>query len=148
MTAAEANRLVLRNDLAELERLSRWLRRWANERALASGVSFAVALCLEQAVTNVIMSCEQVNDQVTDKVEITVEIEHNAVTLVARVEDTGPQLDLGSSKVTSLDKTRIGDLGLRLMRSFASGIEYERCDDRNRLTLRFLQSEPSSVMTA
>jgi hypothetical protein len=41
----------------------------------------------------------------------------------------------------------MGDLGMRLMRSLASGIEYECSGDRNRLTLRFLQPEPSSKMT-
>jgi serine/threonine-protein kinase RsbW len=141
---ANGDRLVLRNDLAELGRLSSWLHRWANEHAVASRISFAVALCLEQAVTDIIMSCDQ------DPVEISVELEHNTVTVVARVDDDGPHVDLGhgSSKVTSLEKTRMGDLGLRLMRSFANGIEYERCDDRNRLTLRFLRSEDAAVLTA
>jgi serine/threonine-protein kinase RsbW len=37
----------------------------------------------------------------------------------------------------SLDDAKIGDYGIHLMRSFASGMHYERREGRNRLTLRF-----------
>ena len=42
---------------------------------------------------------------------------------------------------TSLEDAKIGDLGIHLMRSFASGMHYERRGGRNRLTLRFLEPQ-------
>jgi anti-sigma regulatory factor (Ser/Thr protein kinase) len=42
---------------------------------------------------------------------------------------------------TSLKDAKIGDLGIHLMRSFASELRYQRSGDRNRLTLRFLELE-------
>jgi anti-sigma regulatory factor (Ser/Thr protein kinase) len=34
----------------------------------------------------------------------------------------------------------VGNVGIHLMRSFADGMDYERRDCRNRLTLRFNQA--------
>ena len=39
----------------------------------------------------------------------------------------------------SLEEAKVGDLGIHLMRSFASGMDYERRDGRNRLTFRFVE---------
>jgi anti-sigma regulatory factor (Ser/Thr protein kinase) len=39
----------------------------------------------------------------------------------------------------SLEEAKVGDLGIHLMRSFASDMHYERQDGRNRLTLRFVE---------
>ena len=46
--------MVLHNDLAELKRLAAWIEGWARQ-GVSSDVSFAVQLCLEEAVANVIM---------------------------------------------------------------------------------------------
>jgi anti-sigma regulatory factor (Ser/Thr protein kinase) len=136
MSSTDCERLVLRNDLAELERLAGWLEDWARED-VSPAVSFAVQLCLEEAVANVIMYGG------TGRVEIAVEVERNDGALVALIEDNGRQFDPtqapAPSRATSLQDATIGDLGIHLMRSFASGMHYERRNGRNRLTLRFLE---------
>jgi anti-sigma regulatory factor (Ser/Thr protein kinase) len=136
MSSTDSERLVLRNDLAELERLAGWLEDWAREN-VSPAVSFAVQLCLEEAVANVIMYGG------TDRLEIAVEVERNDGALVALIEDNGRQFDPtqapAPSRATSLRDATIGDLGIHLMRSFASGMHYERRNGRNRLTLRFLE---------
>jgi serine/threonine-protein kinase RsbW len=79
-----------------------------------------------------------------DRLEIAVELERNGATLVARIEDNGRQFDPTRAPppvvATSLEKAKVGDLGIHLMRSFASGMDYERREGRNRLTLRFIES--------
>ena len=55
MASTPAGRLVLHNDIAELRRLAGWLESWARQSMLSPDVSFPVALCLEEAVANVIM---------------------------------------------------------------------------------------------
>jgi anti-sigma regulatory factor (Ser/Thr protein kinase) len=136
MSSTDSERLVLRNDLAELERLAGWLEDWARQN-VSPAVSFAVQLCLEEAVANVIMYGG------TDRLEIAVEVERNDGALVALIEDNGRQFDPtqapAPSRATSLQDATIGDLGIHLMRSFASGMHYERRNGRNRLTLRFLE---------
>ena len=137
MPSLEADRLVLRDDLAELERLAGWLEGWTQHR-VSPDISFAVQLCLEEAVANVIMY----GGPVDGRLEIAVEVERGDGTLVARIEDNGRQFDPtrapAPSPATSLEEARVGDLGIHLMRSFADGMHYERRDGRNRLTLRFV----------
>ena len=140
MSSVDARRLVLRNDLAELERLAGWIEGWA-QHGVSADVSFAIQLCLEEAVANVIMYGAAKHD----RLEIAVELERNGETLVARIEDSGPQFDPTQvpppSVATSLEEAKVGDLGIHLLRSFASGMDYERRDGRNRLTLRFVEAQ-------
>jgi len=142
MSSLEARRLVLRNDVAELQRLAGWLERLA-QQGMSSDVSFAVQLCLEEAVANIIMYGAARGD----RLEIAVELERNGGTLVARIEDNGRRFDPTRAPppavATSLEQAKVGDLGIHLMRSFASGMDYERRNGRNRLTLRFVESAPS-----
>jgi anti-sigma regulatory factor (Ser/Thr protein kinase) len=140
MPSLEANRLVLCNDLAELERLTGWLEGWA-QHDLSPEVSFAVQLCLEEAVANVIMY----GGARDDRLEIAVEVERSDGTLVARIEDNGRHFDPtqvpARPLARSLEDAKIGDLGIHLMRSFANGMHYERRNGRNRLTLRFVEAQ-------
>ena len=107
-------------------------------------MSFAVQLCLEEAVANVIMY----GGAKGDRLEIAVELERNGEALVARIEDNGRQFDPtpvpAPSIATSLEDAKIGDVGIHLIRSFASGMRYERRGGRNRLTLRFLEPQATS----
>jgi serine/threonine-protein kinase RsbW len=141
MPRAESRRLVLHNDLAELQRLAEWIDGWA-QHALSSDLSFAVQLCLEEAVANVIMY----GGHARDRLEIAVEVEDSGATLVARVVDNGHPFDpteaLPPPLASSLAQARIGNLGIHLMRSFASSMQYERRDGCNRLTLRFSEPQP------
>jgi serine/threonine-protein kinase RsbW len=143
MSSLEARRLVLRNDVAELKRLAGWIEGFAGQ-GMSPDVSFAVQLCLEEAVANIIMYGAAKDD----RLEIAVELERNGGTLVARIEDNGRQFDPTRapppSVAMSLEGARIGDLGIHLMRSFASGMDYERRDGRNRLTLQFVESPATS----
>jgi serine/threonine-protein kinase RsbW len=135
MPSLDASRLVLRNHLAELKRLAVWVERWTQE-GVSPDVSFALQLCLEEAVANVIMY------GATDgELKIAIELERLDGTLVARIEDDGQPFDPTQMAPPHLPNTlkdaKIGDLGIHLVRSFASRMNYERRHGRNRLTLRF-----------
>jgi serine/threonine-protein kinase RsbW len=136
MSNLEANRLELRGDLSELRRMAEWIKARAPE-ALSADAWFAVQLCLEEAVTNIIMYGD-------DRLEIAIELERDGGTLVARVEDTGREFDPTQfplrSVTESLEEAKVGDCGIHLMRCFASGMHHERREGRNRLTLRFAES--------
>jgi serine/threonine-protein kinase RsbW len=133
-----ARRLLLHRDLAELQRLAVWIEGWAM-RDLSAGLSFAVQVCLEEAVANIIMYSATTDDCL----EIVIEVERDDKTLVARVEDNGSAFD--PTQVprppvpASLAEAKVGNLGIHLMRSFASGMHYERRDSRNCLTMRFVE---------
>jgi serine/threonine-protein kinase RsbW len=144
MSNAGASRLVLRNDVAELERLAGWVEGFTRQGTSAD-VSFAVQLCLEEAVANIIMYGGAKDDAIV----IAVELKRDYGTLVARIEDNGRQFDPTRAPppapAASLEKAKVGDVGIHLMRSFANGMDYERRDGHNRLTLRFVEPvAPSS----
>jgi anti-sigma regulatory factor (Ser/Thr protein kinase) len=118
MSNLEANRLELRGDLSELRRVAEWIKARAPE-ALSADTSFAVQLCLEEAVTNIIMyGCPK-----DDRPEIAIELERDGGTLVARVEDTGREFDPTQFPLRlvakSLEEAKVGDCGIHLMRCFA-----------------------------
>ncbi|TMJ71875.1 MAG: ATP-binding protein [Alphaproteobacteria bacterium] len=144
MANSEASRLVLRKDVAELKRLAGWIEGFTQERT-SPDVSFAVQLCLEEAVANIIMYGARRDDPL----EIAVELERNGENLVARIEDNGQQFDPTRApppvSARSLEEAKVGELGIHLMRSFATGMDYERRDGRNRLTLRFVEPPLSAA---
>ena len=133
-----ARRLLLHRDLAELERLAIWLEGWAM-RDLSPELSFAIQVCLEEAVANIIMYSATTDD----RLEIVIKVERRNQSLVAQIEDNGSAFD--PTQVprppipTSLAEAKVGNLGIHLMRSFASGLHYERRDSRNRLTMQFVE---------
>ena len=65
-----------------------------------------------------------------DRLRIAIELEHNAGTLVASIEDSGREFDPTKfpppSVAKSLEEAKVGDLGIHLMHSFASDMHYER----------------------
>ena len=141
MSNFKVNRLVLRNDLVELDRLAGWIETWA-QRDLSADTSFAIQLCLEEAVANIIMHGVAKGD----RREITIEVERNGATLVARIEDTGREFDPTQVPApllaNSLDEAKAGGFGIHLMRSFASCMHYERREnDSNRLTMWFFERQ-------
>src|SRR5438105_61904 len=89
MPGQDQSRLVLHSELAELDRLAGWIEGWTQRSGLSPDQSFAIALCLEEAVANVIMY----GDTGEDGLEITVEVEHNDGTAIIRIEDNGRQFD-------------------------------------------------------
>jgi serine/threonine-protein kinase RsbW len=137
------NRLMLRNDLAELKRLGEWIEGSVGQD-LPPNISFALQLCVEEAVANIIMH----GGAKDERLEIAVELERNGRTLVARIEDNGRPFDPtrvpSPALATSLEQAKASDLGIRLMRTFSSSMQYERQNGCNRLTLQFVASQARS----
>jgi two-component sensor histidine kinase len=80
MSTSDVRRLVIRNHLAELRRLAVWVERWA-QGGVPPNSSFALQLCLEEAVANVIMY------GATDgELKIAIELERRDRTLVAELK--------------------------------------------------------------
>src|SRR5207237_201289 len=133
------SRLVLRRDLAELDRLAPWIARWA-QPSVPADTAFAVQLCLEEAVANVIMH----GKASAGRAEIAVELDHDGPAVRARVEDCGRRFDPTGFpppvRATALENAKIGDFGIHLMRSFADAMHYERRNRRNRCTFWFAAS--------
>ena len=131
-----SDRLVLRTALSELARLTTWLQHIARNAQLDDDMTFALQLCLEEVVANIVMY-----GGAPEAAPIAIEIAHSAGIITATVADSALPFDPTQvpprEKPTSLGETRVGELGVHLMRQYSSEMHYERREDRNRLTLRF-----------
>jgi serine/threonine-protein kinase RsbW len=136
--------LLLRPELAELQQLACWVEGIAQSAALASDELFALQLCVEEAVANII----KYGGLQSSSQEIAVNVTCGEQQVVAIVEDGGRYFDPTQvpppSKPKSLDEAMVGKLGVHLMRSFATDMSYELHKGRNRLTFRFTRAKITS----
>lgn len=128
----------LRNDMAELDRLADFSRDIGETEGLSADQRFALELCLEEAVTNVIMHGGL---KEKEQPHISVTLVASAPSLTIRLEDDARPFDPTSvpppKAAASLEEARIGGAGLPLMHKLTTGMRYEFRDGRNCLTLRF-----------
>jgi anti-sigma regulatory factor (Ser/Thr protein kinase) len=128
----------LRSDFAELGRLNEFIGALAEDEKLDPDTRFSLELCLEEAVTNILM-----HGAIADKsgAPVSVTVLSTAPELTLCLEDEGIPFDPTSSIVPpapkSLEDAPIGGLGIPLMRKTARSMTYERRGDRNRLILQF-----------
>ena len=137
-TGSCERRLVLSSKLSELDRLGAFARDIGRADGLDEDRVFALQLCLEEAVANIIThgGARQGSDK-----QICITIPQAAPGLAARIEDDGAPFD--PTKVpppqqpASLEAAQVGGLGVHLIRKLTTGMRYERVGGRNRLTLEF-----------
>ena len=144
-TSEDRARLVLRNDFQELKRLAPWIEDAVQRAALDAATSFAVQLCLDEAVANVVM-----HGKVEGKASrIVVTFQRMQDELVLSIEDDGVPFDptnvAPAKPAATLETTRIGGLGVHLMRRFSTSMHYERVADQNCLRLTFPAVDPARV---
>lgn len=133
----DTRRMIIPARLEELERLATWAEDFARALRLPANLLFAIQLCLEEAVANIIMY----SGVAEQRQDVAVELTQTGDDVVAVIEDGGRSFDPTAApphrKPASIEDAQVGNLGIHLMRSFAAGMSYERRDGRNRLTLRF-----------
>jgi anti-sigma regulatory factor (Ser/Thr protein kinase) len=136
MSPDRLERLTLKRELAELDRLAAWVKAVEQRIGLPPAVTFALELCLEEAVANIIMY-----GNAGDHGDIAITLEQASGGLLARIEDDGWQFDPTSAArrvpPQSLDDAKVGEVGIHLMRTFATDMRYERKSGYNTLTLTF-----------
>jgi anti-sigma regulatory factor (Ser/Thr protein kinase) len=143
-------RLSLSHSRPEMARLSLWLDDQERALEMPDRVAYAVRMCVEETVVNLIDHTPAPGETP----DITVDLTWRDGVMVAVIEDRGPPFDPRDAELParpgSLDDAAPGGLGLLLIRSFASEIDYESMPGGNRLTLRFarpVEAEPVSDRT-
>ncbi len=140
-TLQPAPRLILQSRLSEIALIWPWVEALAAEYSMPSDTLFAIHLCLEEAVSNIIRHGyrEQPGHRIT--VDFSQE---NGNSLVFAIEDQAPPFDpLGHLAIPempaaeSIDRLEPGGHGIRLLRRFAGSLGYQRLANGNRLIIRF-----------
>jgi len=129
-------RLSLDSSLADLARVSPWVGELAGEFGIPSETRFAIELCLEEVLSNVVRH-GYAGESGHDLIVQFVPGDGDAVFVV---EDRAPAFEPRPPAETvpdDLSTIRPGGQGLRLLFRFANSVAYERLADGNRVTLRF-----------
>ncbi len=127
-------------DMEELPRIFQWTEDVASRADLPDWTRYALLLCIEEAVSNVIRYGypDDHRDIARDKVNVSLAWDDDAATLT--IEDQGIAFDpreLAAPKLPqTVEEAKIGGLGIHLMRRYAETMDYQRQDDTNRLILR------------
>lgn len=130
--------LTLESELSEIARIPPWIERLAALNAVPERTRFAMDLCLEEAVSNVIRHgyAGEPNHALTVRCEM-----HRDGFITLVVEDDAlpfnPLLVREPPVPASLSDVSVGGQGIHLMKQFADAVEYERKPACNRLILRF-----------
>jgi serine/threonine-protein kinase RsbW len=137
--ASGAEEMVIQAELGELVRVGNWIEALALSLSLPAATVYAIQLCFEEAVSNIVRHGQIVPTDGHAHVRLGVERRSGAV--IVTIEDHGipfdPRMAAVPAKPSRLEDMAIGGQGIHLMRKFAQHMDYERAVDVNRLTLRF-----------
>ena len=144
MTVARANTnggeaLTLRSQISELARICPWIEHLAKRDAIPEETQFAINLCLEEALSNIMRHgyAEAPNREIA----VRYSTPQTGVFLFI-IEDEAPSFNpvtaIEPPIPISLDDSSVGGQGLRLLKHFANTLEYEATPAGNRLSISFL----------
>ena len=132
--------LVLDSELAELSRAQSWAETTADRLGLHENTRYAIRLCMEEALVNVILH----GYRSEPGHPIVLRRWQSSDMLFFAIEDKAPPFapnDLPPSAVTpelaSLESLTPGGNGIQLLRHFAGSVVYEKLSEGNRLTIGF-----------
>src|SRR4051812_6168956 len=128
--------LRLRAEVPEIERLNRLVRQFGELHELPGRTLYAVALALDELVSNVVLHGfdDPIGQEITVSIEVSGREVHGVVSDAGREFDPlnapPPDLDL------PLEQRSLGGLGIHIVRSLMDHTEYRRENGKNFLTVR------------
>ena len=128
-------KLVLINEIAEINKLAIFVEELGEELNLAPDLVFNLNLVLEEAVSNVILYAYPKEEHQ----EIVLTAKMTNKNLIFVLTDSGKEFDptqAPDADVTlSAEERQIGGLGIFLIRQIMNEVEYQRIEGKNVLTL-------------
>jgi anti-sigma regulatory factor (Ser/Thr protein kinase) len=124
-------RRAVAEDLSDVGVAIAWADGLAAEHGMSDDVRYAIQLCLEEALSNLILHAKTSGGPKDIEIAFAPDAPYATVTVTdacMAFDPTGP-LPKG-------DPAAIGGQGLRLMQTFAATLSYRRVDARNELVLR------------
>lgn len=144
------DRLTLMSQLAELNLVWPWVEARARQYSIPADTQFAIDLCLEEAISNVIR-----HGYASDpNRSVTIDCVPHQGWLNFILEDTAPpfallqtqdstQAESTESSPASIEDFKVGGHGIQLIRRFAGSVAWEPLPNGNRLTIGFRIAEPT-----
>ena len=133
---ADSVSLELRNSLSELDTLCQSLQQFGEALGLSNKALFQICLAMEEIVSNII-SYGYTDDAVH---WIKIAISHEQGIFIIRLEDDGipfdPLLAEEPDCECPVEERKVGNLGIHLCKKVMDEMIYERCGNKNVLTLK------------
>jgi len=137
------DRLALQSRLSEIAQVPAWTEDLASRYAIPGDVQFAMDLCLEEVLSNIIRHGYA---GAQDRPVIVNFTKLREGYFVIVVDDEAPYfnpLDAPELPMVSpAEQSRIGGQGIRLVRQFANTLDYESTPTGNRLRIGFSAAGP------
>jgi serine/threonine-protein kinase RsbW len=129
---------AMRASLDEMPALAAWADSVLAAIDVGASRAYAVQLCLEELVVNVILHAVP---PTTAPLTVAIRIQPSGAALELVVEDNGGPFDptqaASSSAAPDLSSEAIGGRGLLLVGKFAQALTYSRVNEHNRIALDF-----------
>jgi serine/threonine-protein kinase RsbW len=133
------DRLELDSRLTELSRVQPWIEALADLHGLGENTRFAVQLCMEEALANVVM--HGYGNEPGHPIVIQSWVSSGGLffAIEDKAQPFAPSEPDSQNNVTTpdLESMAPGGNGIRLMRRFAGSLTYEKLFDGNRITMSF-----------
>ena len=137
-------RHVFGGTLQEIASAAEWIDSIAAAAGLSENQAFSMQVCLEELMSNIVQHgrTHSRKDSVgCGALTISIAIDAYDDRIMMTVEDNAQPFDLAKAVAKKvdrpLDQLEPGGLGVHLIKSFASALEYERTDRGNRVTVEF-----------
>ena len=133
---AERVSLELRNSLSELDSLCQKLQQFAEGLCLSNKALFQICLAIEEIFSNIITY--GYTDDAVHWIKIAISYEQGIFAI--RLEDDGIPFNPLSAEEPDcecpVEERKVGNLGIHLCKKVMDEMLYERCGNKNVLTLR------------
>lgn len=129
----------LHTDVRELETLLPALAVFLEQNGVEPSVTYVVQLAVEELVLNVIKhgSRGETNRNIALRIDLD-DARHAMLEVVDDGDAFDPRAVAEPDLEGMLHGTRVGGLGVHLVRSLVASLDYQRVDNRNRVRLRIL----------
>ena len=130
-------KLFYNNNLSSLKKLASDIESFSLHNSIPPAVSYALNLCLDEVLTNVI-SYSTKNNPLNPPIEMDLSTANNS--LSATIRDSGPPFNPLNTPPPShlsspLEDRPIGGLGIYFLEQYMDKVEYKRENDHNILIL-------------
>ena len=126
----------LKSNLSELDALCQNLEKFGQSMGLSKKCVFEANLALDELFTNIISY--GFDDKNEHTISITIALQNDD--LVVHIEDDGIPFNPTNAETPdlecSIEECRIGGLGIHLAKNLMDEVCYQRCKDKNILTLK------------
>ena len=129
------DRLLLRSQLSDMAQLPCWIGSLASRHGIPKSTEFAINLCLEEAVSNIIL--HGYGDGVEGSVIVRFTMQQPDLFTFVIEDDARRFYPLDRPLLDSGRTVRVGGQGIHFLREFAEDLKYEVTATGNRLRIVF-----------